>query len=165
MAAALYNGAARGVLQQARHICRKQLSEIHCIKKNRCSTKAADSKSLTEQQQQQTQVHKLQQEDHASLANSTNPSYLQRRILVHFKYYDSFEAIPERVSWPMMNRAMSQYRIKASMVMMGTTAVLFFMICWYGKTTREKHNAEDFHARRLSYIQTVHKHEQGEKEK
>jgi len=176
MAAALFNGAAKGLVQQARLTCRKQLSELRFIKKNHCSTKAADSKSLVEQQKQ---ISRPRTDPDLAIANTTVPSNLQRRILVHFKHYPNVDAIPDRVSWSTMNKVMSQYRIKVSFMMMVTTMVLCFLTAWYGKThmretslvevnlQRHKFYAEgkDFTGQRLALVTGVHKQAPGQAEK
>jgi len=176
MAAALCNGAAKGLFLQARLICRKQLSEFRFIKKNHCSTKAADGKSLVEQQKQ---ISRPRTDPSLTMANTTVPSPLQRRILVHFKIYPNVEAIPDRVSWSTMNKVMSRYRIKVSMMMMVTTLVLCFLTAWYGKThmretslvevNLQRHKfyqqEKDFTGSRLALVTGVHMQEPGQAEK
>lgn len=50
-----------------------------------------------------------------------HPDGLDKRILVHYKYFPTFEAVPDRVSESMMNQAKSRARIKFANVMIVMT--------------------------------------------
>ena len=50
-----------------------------------------------------------------------HPDSLDKKILVHFKYFKTIEEIPHRVSGSMMAQAKSKARIKMANVMIGTT--------------------------------------------
>jgi hypothetical protein len=114
-----------------------------------------------------------------SIGNLMIPTNMQKRILVHFKYYPNIESIPERVEWPKMNKAMSQYRIKVSFTMIVVTLFLCFCTAWYGKThmyetslvqvNLDRHLAykkgEDFMGRRMALVTGANVDKNAEAEK
>lgn len=149
MAASIYYGVARSVHQARLLLGRKQIRDLIYIKKNPCSTKA-DTKALTEKQPLTSNKSSAD----TGMGNLTVPSKLQKIILVHFKHYPNIEAVPARVSFSKMNRAMSQYRIKVSLGMMVGTLILCFCTAWYGKTHQRETSLVDINlARHAAYRQ------------
>ena len=57
----------------------------------------------------------------------TRPDNLDKRILVHYKYYPNMESVPEYVSQGQMNQAKSWARIKTANIMIATTIGLCLM--------------------------------------
>jgi len=62
-----------------------------------------------------------------------HPTALDKRILVHFRYYPDMESVPARVHGGVMEVAKSKARIKLSLVMMLGTVMGCGYMMWYGR--------------------------------
>jgi len=103
---------------------------------------------------------------HRELGTRHRPTNLHKKILVHFKFYPSVEAVPKEVSFSQMTKAMSMARIKISISLMIAGLLLCFVTILYGRKHRyetsmvevnkRRHEAyktgEDFHGGRRSLI-------------
>ena len=66
--------------------------------------------------------------------NTYHPDSLDKKILVHLKYFKTIEEIPYRVPESMMAQAKSKARIKMANVMIGTTLVCACITIYFAKT-------------------------------
>lgn len=106
-----------------------------------CSNKQVAETKSSEPLAEDTVVRKDMAKDHST-------TDLKKRILVHFKYYPNIESVPERVPSAMMAKALSQARIKVSILMMLTAIVLCFLTAWYGRAHRYEYSLHQVNMRR-----------------
>jgi len=83
---------------------------------------------------------------------SYRPDGLDKRILVHYKYYPDVQSVPEYVSQGQMNQAKSWARIKTANVMIATTAALCLLtIIWAKSLMRENSLLEENYRRHMKF--------------
>jgi len=80
------------------------------------------------------------------------PDNLDKRILVHYKYYPNIQSVPEYVSQGQMNQAKSWARIKMANVMIATTVGLCLLtIIWAKSLMRENSLLEENYRRHMKF--------------
>jgi hypothetical protein len=83
---------------------------------------------------------------------SYRPDNLDKRILVHYKYYPNIQSVPEYVSQGRMNQAKSWARIKTANVMIATTVGLCLLtIIWAKSLMRENSLLEENYRRHMKF--------------
>ena len=82
----------------------------------------------------------------------TRPDNLDKRILVHYKYYPNMESVPEYVSQGQMNQAKSWARIKTANIMIATTIGLCLMtVIWAKSLMRQNSLVEENYRRHMKF--------------
>jgi len=83
---------------------------------------------------------------------SYRPDNLDKRILVHYKYYPNMESVPEYVSQGQMNQAKSWARIKTANIMIATTVGLCLMtVIWAKSLMRQNSLVEENYRRHMKF--------------
>jgi len=83
---------------------------------------------------------------------SYRPDNLDKRILVHYKYYPNMESVPEYVSQGQMNQAKSWARIKMANVMIATTiGMCLLTVIWAKSLARENSLVEENFRRHMKF--------------
>ena len=77
-----------------------------------------------------------------------HPDSLDKKILVHLKYFKTIEEIPYRVPESMMAQAKSKARIKMANVMIGTTLVCACITIYFAKTFSRQNSLVEENTRR-----------------
>eukprot|EP00092_Neocalanus_flemingeri_P056599 GFUD01067117.1.p1 GENE.GFUD01067117.1~~GFUD01067117.1.p1 ORF type:complete len:134 (-),score=47.77 GFUD01067117.1:154-555(-) len=77
-----------------------------------------------------------------------HPDSLDKKILVHFKYFASVEEIPHRVSESMMIQAKSKARIKTANLMIFSTIVCACITIYFAKTSMKQNSLVEENQRR-----------------
>jgi len=116
-----------------------------------CSTKGpAPSPPVVAAQPNQPSTPSTPSDSAGSLEDipSYRPDDLDKRILVHFKYFPSMEAVPARVSQGKMNQAKSRARIKAANAMILATVCMCLVTVIFAKSQSRQNSLVEENFRR-----------------